>query len=178
MKEIKFLAIARRSDKAILCHRIHSNDKSYDYIANVQRVLNSPGWASVMTDKLSLDDGGNMFYVLIDEVSAAAGPAAEWGARIGSAHHSSAEVRPPRRRLNTPRPPLRPPPFSTSQMRSKGACTSPSPPRATRAGTFTRPATATPAVSSEVRTVEVHGGRSSGIACRPDSENTKVDCLF
>lgn len=67
-KEIKFLAVARRSDKALLCHRIHSTDKSYDYIANVQKVLNSPGWASVTTDKLSLDDGGNMFYVLIDEV--------------------------------------------------------------------------------------------------------------
>jgi hypothetical protein len=68
VKEIKFLAVARRSDKALLCHRIHSNDKSYDYIANVQKVLNSPGWASITTDKLSLDDGGNMFYVLIDEV--------------------------------------------------------------------------------------------------------------
>jgi len=67
VKEIKFIAVARRSDKALLCHRIHSNDKSYDYIANVQKVLNSPGWASVTTDKLSLDDGGNMFYVLIDE---------------------------------------------------------------------------------------------------------------
>jgi hypothetical protein len=30
-------------------------------------VLNSPGWASVTGEKLSLDDGGNMFYVLIDE---------------------------------------------------------------------------------------------------------------
>ena len=36
--------------------------------AHVQ-VLNSPGWASVTGEKLSLDDGGNMFYVLIDEVS-------------------------------------------------------------------------------------------------------------
>jgi hypothetical protein len=68
VKEIKFLAVARRSDKALLCTRVHSTDKSYDYVANVQRVLTSPGWASVTTDKLSLDDGGNMFYMLIDEV--------------------------------------------------------------------------------------------------------------
>ena len=70
-------------------------------MSNVNKVLNSPGWASVRaaprravaaraparvlrsrlpfdcapppapqvtTDKLSLDDGPNMFYVLIDEV--------------------------------------------------------------------------------------------------------------
>lgn len=66
-KEIKFLAVARRADKVILANRIHAADKSYDYIANVQKVLNSPAWASVTTDKLSLDDGGYMFYVLIDE---------------------------------------------------------------------------------------------------------------
>jgi hypothetical protein len=67
-KEIKFLAIARRNDKAILASRIHTADKGYDYLANVNKVLSSPGWASVTTDKLSLDDGGNIFYVLIDEV--------------------------------------------------------------------------------------------------------------
>lgn len=67
-KEIKFLAIARRSDKVILASRIHTTDKNYDYIQNVNKVLSSPGWASVTTDKLSLDDGGNIFYVLIDEV--------------------------------------------------------------------------------------------------------------
>jgi hypothetical protein len=67
VKEIKFLAVARRSDKAILCHCIHSADSSYDYLANVLKVLNSPGWASVTGERLSLDDGGNMFYVLIDQ---------------------------------------------------------------------------------------------------------------
>lgn len=36
-KEIKFIAVARRGDKAVLCHRIHTSDKSYDYIANVQK---------------------------------------------------------------------------------------------------------------------------------------------
>ncbi len=71
-KEIKFLAVARKGDKAIVASYIHSSDKSYDYVANVQKVLHSPGWASVTSDKLSLDDGGNMFYVFIDEVRAAA----------------------------------------------------------------------------------------------------------
>lgn len=52
---------------ALQAHRIASMDKSYDYLANVAKVLNSPGWASVTTDKLSLDDGDNRFYVLIDE---------------------------------------------------------------------------------------------------------------
>ena len=36
-KEIKFIAVARRGDKAVLCHRIHTSDKSYDFIANVQK---------------------------------------------------------------------------------------------------------------------------------------------
>ena len=66
------MCVARRSDKVILSSRIHSSDRTYDYIANVQKVLNSPGWASVTTDKLSLDDGPNMFYVLIDEVGSSA----------------------------------------------------------------------------------------------------------
>jgi hypothetical protein len=71
-KEIKFLAVARRTDKVVLASRIHSADKAYDYLANVNKVLCSPGWASVTTDKLSLDDGGNMFYILIDEVGSCA----------------------------------------------------------------------------------------------------------
>lgn len=66
-KEIKFVAVARRSDKAILASRVHTTDKSYDFLSNVSKVLSSPGWASVTTDKLSLDDGPNMFYVLIDD---------------------------------------------------------------------------------------------------------------
>jgi hypothetical protein len=94
VKEIKFLAVARRSDKALLCHRIHSADKSYDYIANVQKVLNSPGWASITTDKLSLDDGGNMFYVLIDEVRRAAAAGAAW---------ATGRSGPPRKLAHAPR---------------------------------------------------------------------------
>lgn len=66
-KEIKFLAVARKSDKAIIASHIQSSDKSYDYVANVSKVLQSPGWATVTSDKLSLDDGPNMFYVSIDE---------------------------------------------------------------------------------------------------------------
>ena len=58
----------------MLASRTHTSDKSYDFVANVNKVLGSPGWASVTTDKLSLDDGPNMFYVLIDEVRAAPEP--------------------------------------------------------------------------------------------------------
>ena len=52
-KEVKYLAVARRGDKTILASRIFSAEKTYDYGANVQKVLNSPGWASVTTDKVS-----------------------------------------------------------------------------------------------------------------------------
>lgn len=68
-KELKFLAVARRGDKAVLASRVHTADKSYDYLGKVHQVMNSPGWATVTTDRLSLEDGGYMFYVLIDEVS-------------------------------------------------------------------------------------------------------------
>ena len=43
VKEVKFLAVARRSDKSILAHRIHTSDKSYDFIANVQKGEAAPG---------------------------------------------------------------------------------------------------------------------------------------
>lgn len=66
-KELKFLAVARRGDKAVLASRVHTMDKSYDYLGKVHQVMNSPGWATVTTDKLSLEDGGYMFYVSIDE---------------------------------------------------------------------------------------------------------------
>lgn len=66
-KEIKFVCVARKSDKVVLASRTHTADKTYDFVSNVNKVLNSPGWASVTTDKLSLDDGPNMFYVYIDE---------------------------------------------------------------------------------------------------------------
>lgn len=90
-KEIKFLAVARRTDKVILANRIHSADKVYDYIANVNKVLNSPGWASVTTDKLSLDDGGNMFYILIDEVGRRSGV---WGGGGGAASRAAPRLTP------------------------------------------------------------------------------------
>jgi len=61
------VCVARKSDKVVLASRTHTADKTYDFVSNVNKVLNSPGWASVTTDKLSLDDGPNMFYVYIDE---------------------------------------------------------------------------------------------------------------
>lgn len=42
-REIKYLAVARRSDKVVLASRIHSSDRSYDYAQNLMKVLNSPG---------------------------------------------------------------------------------------------------------------------------------------
>lgn len=67
-KEILFLCVARRSDKVVLASRTHSSGAGSDYVGNVNKVLSSPGWASVTTDKLSLDDGPSMFYVLMDDV--------------------------------------------------------------------------------------------------------------
>ena len=81
------LSRRRKTDKVILASRTHTADKSYDFVANVAKVLGSPGWASVTTDKLSLDDGPNMFYVLIDEVRGVA-------ARRGVSRRVADEARP------------------------------------------------------------------------------------
>jgi hypothetical protein len=67
-KELKFIAVARKGDKSVLASRVHTTDKSYDYLGKVNQVMSSSGWASVSTDRLSLEDGAYMFYVLIDEV--------------------------------------------------------------------------------------------------------------
>jgi hypothetical protein len=67
-REIKFVAVARKSDKNIVASHVQSSDKSYDYVAKVHNVLQSPGWATVTSDKLSLEDGPNMFWVSTDEV--------------------------------------------------------------------------------------------------------------
>lgn len=66
-KEIKFLAVARRSDKVVVASYTHKPDPNYNYLEKVSMVLTSPGWATVTTDKLSLEDGGYLFFVLIDE---------------------------------------------------------------------------------------------------------------
>ena len=71
-KELKFLAVARRGDKTVLASRVHTTDKSYDYLGKVNQVMGSPGWQTVTTDRLSLEDVGYMFYVLIDEARGAA----------------------------------------------------------------------------------------------------------
>ena len=62
--------MARRSDKVVLASHTHTSDKSYDYVEKVKQVMSSPGWATVTTNKLSLEDGGYLFFVLIDEVRA------------------------------------------------------------------------------------------------------------
>lgn len=81
-KEVRFLAVARKADKVILASRVHTADKAYDFVSNVTKVLTSPGWASVTTDKLSLDDGPHMFYVLIDEVRGCGRSCGAWAAAM------------------------------------------------------------------------------------------------
>lgn len=38
-----------------------------NYVQSVRGVLGSPGWARLNSDRLTLDDGDNTFYVLIDD---------------------------------------------------------------------------------------------------------------
>lgn len=67
-REVRYLAVARRSDKVIVASKAVSEaEKKQNHPENILRILNSPGWASVTSDKLSLDDGNYQFYVLIDE---------------------------------------------------------------------------------------------------------------
>ena len=47
----------------------------------VKQVMSSPGWATVTSNKLSLEDGGYLFFVLIDEVRRAPRARAFRGAR-------------------------------------------------------------------------------------------------
>ena len=70
-KEVKFIAVARKSDKQIVASYVQSSDKSIDFAAKVANVLASPGWATVTSDKLSLEDGPHMFWVSTDEVCVA-----------------------------------------------------------------------------------------------------------
>ena len=62
------MCVARRSDKVILASHVHTSDKSYDFAEKVKQTLNSPGWATVTTNRISLEDGGYLFFVLLDEV--------------------------------------------------------------------------------------------------------------
>ena len=71
-REILFLCVARRTDRAIIAHYQNPAPVSRSaatpapYLDNVKRVLESPGWANVTTDKLTLNDGDNRLHVLID----------------------------------------------------------------------------------------------------------------
>ena len=65
VKQISYLCVARRVDGAILAQRVHIPG-SVDYLDYTKKVLTSPGWAAVATDKLTLSDGTNSFFVLIE----------------------------------------------------------------------------------------------------------------
>ena len=64
-KQVAYICVARRGDSAILAQRVHI-PSSIDYSEFTKKVLSSPGWAAVATDKLQLSDGSNNFYVLIE----------------------------------------------------------------------------------------------------------------
>lgn len=70
-QEIRYVCIARRSDNVVIAQRIHTPARSGNFFQNVKRVLDSPGWATITSDKLTLDDGENTFYVLIDDAGRA-----------------------------------------------------------------------------------------------------------
>lgn len=64
-KQVAYLCVARRGDGAILAQRVHVPGP-VDYLDYTRKVLTSPGWAAVATDKLTLSDGTNTFFVLIE----------------------------------------------------------------------------------------------------------------
>lgn len=66
-QEIRYTCVARRSDNVVIAQRVHTPARTGNFLQNVKRVLDSPGWATITSDKLTLDDGENTFYVLIDD---------------------------------------------------------------------------------------------------------------
>lgn len=67
VQEIRYVCVARRTDNVVVAQRVHTPARATNYFQNVKRVLDSPGWATISSDKLTLDDGDNTFYVLIDD---------------------------------------------------------------------------------------------------------------
>lgn len=67
VQEIRYVCVARRPENVVIAQRVHTPAKTSNFYQNVKRVLDSPGWANITSDKLTLDDGENTFYVLIDD---------------------------------------------------------------------------------------------------------------
>lgn len=65
VKSVNYVAVVRRGDNVILGQRVHI-PTAVDYVEYTRKVIGSAGWASVETDKLTLSDGENCFFVLID----------------------------------------------------------------------------------------------------------------
>ena len=57
------LCVLRLSDRAIIAQW---SAGQRDIVPTVRRVAQSPAWASLASDKLALDDGGDMIYALLD----------------------------------------------------------------------------------------------------------------
>lgn len=75
-RSVLYLAVARRDDRCLLaCQPAKLTDTNsplledpeYDYKENIQKVLSSPGWASISSDKLSLEDNQRLFHLMLDE---------------------------------------------------------------------------------------------------------------
>lgn len=75
-RSVLYLAVARRDDRLLLAAQPAKltdtnspllEDPQYDYKENIQKVLASPGWASISSDKLSLEDGKRLFHLMLDE---------------------------------------------------------------------------------------------------------------
>jgi hypothetical protein len=66
VKEIRYVCIARRTDNVIVAQHLHT-PSNVNFVQSVKGVLGSPGWARLTSDRLTLDDGDNTFYVLIDD---------------------------------------------------------------------------------------------------------------
>mmetsp|Transcript_97337 Transcript_97337/g.236721 ORF Transcript_97337/g.236721 Transcript_97337/m.236721 type:complete len:246 (+) Transcript_97337:185-922(+) len=68
--KVKFLAVSRASDRAVVASYQHVSPAGGDeYLANVQQVLNAPGFASQVgaSSKLHLDNGPNTFHLMTDD---------------------------------------------------------------------------------------------------------------
>jgi hypothetical protein len=62
-----YVCIVNREDGVILSQYTTVGTPDV-YAAKTSRVLSSPGWASVTTDRLVLDDGPTSMYILLDSI--------------------------------------------------------------------------------------------------------------
>lgn len=66
-QDIRYVCVARRSDRTIVAQRLHTPDHHTDYTKYVQRVLDSPSFTAIVTDRLALVDSENALYGYMDD---------------------------------------------------------------------------------------------------------------